>query len=362
MLDSTYLFLVGSYLAYAELSTFSHSPRILPRSVYLSHQFSFYTLGEDYHALISRSQLDISGQKLEVRKNVEINPFPSSPHHHHHHHHHGSESLESFIEGLGSLRFATQGDHHHHHTHTRRFSGSFDEPLASALAGGLDDIGVEAGAASTAPPVLPMYPNGAIPTSSFRNSIPIRSIGGGVSEGLSLLRREINKVRSPSLVPRTGGGGDGGHKASTGGSPGLVPLEFDEEDEDFLGRDGDHHREVAAVKEEKEQVAEQGGPVSDLDVSSSAGGHALIVDNDADVVFSGGGWDSQDRQAVEDEERFHDLIAPGLDSETFGEGTVVQEHYNRRGGGGGQAEGASAGSVVGGYGGGKKKKGKSRRR
>jgi hypothetical protein len=368
---STYLFLVASYLAYAELSTFSRSPRILPRSVYLSHQFSFYTLGEDYHALISRSQLDISGQKLEVRKNVEINPFPSSPHHHHHHH--GSESLESFIEGLGSLRFATQGDHHHHHhhhTHTRRFSGSFDEPLASALAGGLDDIGVGAGAASTAPPVLPMYPNGAIPGSSFRNSIPIRTIGGGVSEGLSLLRREINKVRSPSLVPRSGGGGDGdgGNKASTGGSPGLVPLEFDEEDEDFLGRDGGDHREVAAVKEEEEEAGaavvmmkkEQGGPVPDLDVSSSSGGHALIVDNDADVVFSGG-WDSQDRQAVEDEERFHDLIAPGLDSETFGEGTVVQEHYNRRGGA--QAEGGGAGSVVGGYGGGKKKKGgKSRRR
>ncbi|KAF8626772.1 hypothetical protein AX14_011424, partial [Amanita brunnescens Koide BX004] len=129
----------SNYLAHAELSTFSRSPRILPRSVYLSHQFSFYTLGEDYHALIRRSQLDISGQKLEVRKNVEISAFPSS-HHSHSHHHHGPESLESFIEGLGSMRFASPGDHHHHHhlTHSRRFSGSFDEPLASALAGGLE--------------------------------------------------------------------------------------------------------------------------------------------------------------------------------------------------------------------------------
>ena len=345
--------MVGSYLAYAELSTFSRSPRILPRSVYLSHQFSFYTLGEDYHALISRSQLDISGEKLEVRKNVEIHPFPSSPHHHHHH---GSESLESFIEGLGSPRFAAQGgDHHHHHhlthahAHTRGFSGSFDEPLANALAGGLDDMGIGPGAgpgaggagSSAPPPVLPMYPNGPIPGSSpfsrpttrtFRNSIPIRTIGGGVSEGLSLLRKEINKVRSPSLVPSNGGG------KATGDSPGLVPLEFDEEDEDFLGRD----EEVAVVVKE---------PVPEFDVPASsgagAGEHAVIVDDGADVVFSGG-WDSQDRQAVEDEERFHDLIAPGLD---MGEGTVVQEHHSRRGGEGG-----------GGYGGSKKKKGKSRRR
>jgi hypothetical protein len=236
---------IGSYLAHAELSTFSRSPRILPRSVYLSHQFSFYTLGEDYHALIRRSQLDISGQKLEVRKNVEISAFPSS-HHSHSHHHHGPESLESFIEGLGSMRFASPGDHHHHHhlTHSRRFSGSFDEPLASALAGGLEydlaGTGAGAGAAgaglgSAAPPVLPMYPNGAVPGSSLsfsrpttrtlRNSIPIRTIGGGVSEGLSLLRREINKARSPSLVPRR----DAGARPADG-SPGLVPLEFDEED------------------------------------------------------------------------------------------------------------------------------------
>lgn len=189
-----------------------------------------------------------------------------------------------------------------------------------------------------------------------------------MSEGLSMLRREINKVRSPSLVPRkegsgSGGGGDegngGGGNKPTDGSPGLVPLEFDEEDEDFLGRDGD--REVA-VKQEEQRVVVKEQAVPDLDVSppSSSGGHALIVDDDANVVFSGG-WDSQDRQAVEDEERFHDLIAPGLDSETFGEGTVVQEHYNRRVGG--QAEGGSgAGSVVGGHGGIKKKKGKSRRK
>ncbi|KAF8332992.1 hypothetical protein F5887DRAFT_995039, partial [Amanita rubescens] len=296
----------SNYLAYAELSTFSRSPRVLHRSVYLSHQFSFYTLGEDYHALLRRSQLDISGQKLEVRKNVEISPFPSSS---------GTHDAGGFAH------------HRHHHHHTRRISGSFDEPLASALAGGLEY-------SSIAPPVLPMYPNGA-PSSrprTLRNSIPIRTIGDGMSEGLSLLRREINKVRSPHLLPRT----EHGPPSTT--SPGLVPLEFDEEDEDFLGRD------TLDALDSGPSERERGDVVPVPDVSSSPIDHALI--DDVDDVSGGGGWDSQDRQAVEDEERFHDLlIAPG----TFGEETVVlpkQEEKERVG---------SSSS------GGKKKKGKSKK-
>lgn len=310
----------SNYLAYAELSTFSRSPRILHRSIYLSHQFSFYTLGEDYHALVRRSQLDISGQKLEVRKNVEISPFPSSSGTH--------DASESFIEG----GFAHHHHHHHHQHHTRRVSGSFDEPLASALAGGLEYT-------SIAPPVLPMYPNGA-PSSrprTLRNSIPIRTIGDGMSEGLNLLRREINKVRSPHLLPRT----EHGPPSTT--SPGLVPLEFDEEDEDFLGRDT-----LDALDSGPPGASEV---ISVPDVSSSpidVMKHALI--DDVDDVSGGGGWDSQDRQAVEDEERFHDLlIAPGLD-ETFGEETVVLPVQEEK-----EQVGSSAS-------GGKKKKGKSKKR
>ncbi|KAK2465840.1 hypothetical protein APHAL10511_001481 [Amanita phalloides] len=288
-----------NYLAYAELSTFSRSPRILPRSIYLSHQFTFYTLGEDYHALIRRSQLDIAGQKVEVRKEVEVSAFPSS------------HASESFIEGFAHTR------------DSRRFSASFDEPLANALAGGLEYM--------VAPPMLPMYPNGA-PGSrprTLRNSIPIRPIGDGMSEGLSRLRREINKVRSPHLLPRTG----------DSPSPGLVSLEFDEEDEDFLGRD------TLDGFERGDEAAPEVIPVPEPGPSME---HLLIEDD-------GGGWDSQDRQAVEEQERFHDLVAPGLEDETFsGEEVVVY----------GQAplDNVGGGIGSGGSGSGKKKKGKSRRR
>ncbi|KAJ6574111.1 hypothetical protein B0H19DRAFT_1063111 [Mycena capillaripes] len=60
-----------AWLAQAELSTFSSAPRVLPRAIYLSHQFAFYTLGEDYHALIRRYQFAIGGAKIDVRREVE---------------------------------------------------------------------------------------------------------------------------------------------------------------------------------------------------------------------------------------------------------------------------------------------------
>jgi len=38
----------------------------------------FYTLEEDYHALIRRHRLAISGAKIEVRKEVEASAFAVS--------------------------------------------------------------------------------------------------------------------------------------------------------------------------------------------------------------------------------------------------------------------------------------------
>ncbi|KAF8622444.1 hypothetical protein AX15_007027 [Amanita polypyramis BW_CC] len=258
----------SNYLANAELSTFSRSPRILPRPIYLSHQFSFYSLGEDYHALIRRSKLDITAQKIEVRKEVEVNAFPSS------------QASESFVEGFTLSR------------DPRRSSASFDVPLAKALAGGLDY--------TVAPPILPMYPNGA-PGSrprSFMNPIPIRTLGDGVSESLSRFRREINKVRSPHLLPRT----------ENSSSPGLVALEFDEEDEDFLSREMPDGLEP---KDDRQlDVVPNPEPAAHVLATSPNADH-MLADDDASS-----GWDSQDRQAVEDEESFYDLVPPNLMDET----------------------------------------------
>jgi hypothetical protein len=126
-----------SWLAQAELSSFARSAKLLPRSIYLSHQFSFHTLGEDYHALIRRYQLDISGHKIDVRKEVPVSAYSAG-------------SGESFVEGFSSPRYVRN----------RTLSLSFDEPLASALAGGLDY--------HHSPGVLPMLPNGMPGAQSFQ--------------------------------------------------------------------------------------------------------------------------------------------------------------------------------------------------
>ncbi|KAJ7272317.1 hypothetical protein C8J57DRAFT_1225858 [Mycena rebaudengoi] len=59
---------VGSrsiWLAQAELSTFSCVPRVLPRTIYLLHQFAFHTLGGDYNALNWRYKLGIGDAKTK---------------------------------------------------------------------------------------------------------------------------------------------------------------------------------------------------------------------------------------------------------------------------------------------------------
>lgn len=259
--------------------------RILPRSLYLSHQFSFHSLGEDYHALIRRHQFDIAGAMIEVRKAVEINAYSSG----------GGES--SFVEGFTSPR------------DIRRAPSSFDEPIASAISGSLDS--------SNLPAILPMYPNGVSGSTqpkSLRNSIPIRTmagIGDGVSEGIGRLRREMTKTRSPQLVART-----------DSNLSGPVPLEFDEEDEDFLPRDGlgasqddSNHPFSVSSQPSRDNADGRSGVSSELITpSQSVTQHLMDADvvgmMEEDIGFSG--WDPQDRLAIEEAEQYDDITAAGF--------------------------------------------------
>ncbi len=149
------------------------------RSIYISHQFTFQTLGEDY----------VGGAKIEVRRDVEASAF-------------AAETSESFIKGFAPRRDVC------------RASSSFDEPLASPLGAGLES--------GHAPPVLPMLPNGA-PRSgpeSIRNTIPTRSISDNISEGIGRIRNQFQqRVRSP--------------RGNIGS--GSTPLEFAKEEEDSRG-------------------------------------------------------------------------------------------------------------------------------
>lgn len=241
-----------SFLAEAELSTCSNSERVLPRSVYLSHQFTFHTLGEDYHALIRSYQFHIPGSKVEVRREVELSAYSMG-------------NNATFVDGFPS-RDVIHGP------------SSVDDPIASAISGSFES--------SNIPPILPMYPNGIPGTSmkSLRTSIPIRAMSGfgeGVTEGLGRIRREMHRVRPPHLSAR-----------SDNGAHDSVPLEFDEEDEDFL------NREMKGLS-----------PASFVPVDTVT--HKLL---EADVVGTVDeemfdGWDMDDKRAIEEAEEFAYLNA-----------------------------------------------------
>ncbi|KAJ7637387.1 hypothetical protein DFH06DRAFT_655538 [Mycena polygramma] len=292
------------WLAQAELSTFTSTPRVLPRAIYLSHQFAFYALGEDYHALIRRYQFVIGGAKIDVRREVEVSAFALGP---------GSGAGgEAFVEGYGSSSPRAI-------RRRSRTSSSFDEPLASALAGTHYRD-------ARPPPVLPMLPNGS--PASFRSSMPVRAVAGlgdGVAEGLGRLRREMRHqrqkqlARSPPTQPRKGGDDV---EAS-------MPLEFDEEDEDFaLPAAGgeDVFLRVHADREDDDALSattSRNGEGSVPSVSTPATSARALEDEERiDLDLDGGaegewhGWATEDKLAVEEAERFDDISVVGfLDEE-----------------------------------------------
>jgi hypothetical protein len=246
-----------SWLSFAELRTSSHSPLVLPQSLYLSHQFSFHALGDDYHGRLRRFQLDVLGPKIEVRKEVEVSAYATG-------------AGEAFIHGSHD---------------TGRASSSFDEPLSSAMASGLEY--------PSSPPVIPMFPNGT--PGSFKNSVPIQRVAAGLSDGMSegfaRVRRGVSRVRSPRLVAE--------NDMVAG-----VPLEFAEEDEDFALYDG------------ASNSREDGGSVS-VSTPSSGPGEAGEHKNDEN------NWSLWDGAKVDEiGEQFQEISVVGLMDEE-------QEHRSR---------------------------------
>ncbi|KAI0686244.1 hypothetical protein C8Q76DRAFT_313203 [Earliella scabrosa] len=307
----------ADWLSRAELSTFSPSPRVLPRLIYLSHQFAFHALGEDYHALLRSSHFDVPSAKIEVRKPIEVSAFATG-------------DADAFVQGI------PQHPHlHHHHSHSHHhqdgLASSFDEPLASALAAPLHPL-------HPSPPVLPMLPNGTpgSASKSLMHAIPIRQVAAGIqdgmSEGLGRIRRELGKARSPKL----------GARKEEAGEALSVPLEFDEEDEDFVVKDADPapmggvgagaggaveveaevgvSRSISTGAETRASAPSVSTP-STRSFEPLPAEHVLDGLGDAEVVGDRDGaemwtgWGPEEQQAVEDAERFDDITVGFMDEE-----------------------------------------------
>lgn len=254
------------------------------RSIYLHHQFSFYAFGEDYHALVRSYRFDFPVSKFEVRRAVQISAYTAG-------------------EG-GSFGGALPMD--------IRQSSSFDEPLASAMSIQLGEFSVPS------PKILPMLPNG-VPNPRFRDSIPIRSVAAGITDGVS---EGLGRLRRLKPMQPLGSGMN---------SPSWAPVEFDEEDEDFLlsGQD---------LVQEPGRTAE-GGTTSR---STSRDGASILtplstqpdffdtLDNDYGGREDERGWSREDRQAIEDAERFYDISAAGLMDEEQSTSGMLPELEKRK--------------------------------
>ncbi|KAF8125481.1 hypothetical protein EV363DRAFT_1175971 [Boletus edulis] len=226
-------------LAHVELSTCARSPGLVPRSIYISHQFLFYTLGEDYHALIRRHRVAISGAKIDVRKEVEASAFTGSS---------GADFVEDLAFPSDQVHSRSRS-HSHMHAHGPL---SFDEPLASAMSA---EMAYDR-SAGTGRAMIPMLPNGAAQQSTRTRP--------GTSWSGSETRAALSGM------------------SMSGGIPikvieGRVPLKFDEEDEDF-------GKGALVVAGEGEGISERDG--EDL----------------------WGVWSEEDRLAVDEAERFDDVL------------------------------------------------------
>ena len=247
-----------SWLAQAELSTYSPSPR----SLYLSHQFSFWSFPEDYHALLRQYQFtNVRGTKIHVRPQVQV----------------------SMMMGLECDRFVDD-------TTTTTTHTGFTRGISSALS---SDLLTDSNARSL--PVLPAYPNGVGRTSSFtassktpafiRNAMPIRKLGDGMSDGLDRIKREISSSYHYYHHRHHRHHHHHHHRRMSeedSAEDDSVPLEFGEEDEDFWN---------LATQDQQPQ------PDDDND------------DNDNDEEL----WNSRDvMKMVEEMEKFDDISVVGL--------------------------------------------------
>ena len=175
-----------------------------------------------------------------------------------------------------------------------RQSSSFDEPLASAMSIQLGEF------AGPSPKILPMLPNG-VPNPRLRDSIPIRSVAAGITDGVS---EGLGRLRRLKPMQPLGSGVT---------SPSWAPIELVEEDEDFLLSSEDPVQQPGRTAE--------GGATSR---STSRDGASILtplstqpdffdsLSNDYGDLEDERGWSQEDRQAVEDAERFYDISAAGL--------------------------------------------------
>ncbi|PLW30574.1 hypothetical protein PCANC_24392 [Puccinia coronata f. sp. avenae] len=227
-----------NWTSFAELDTFSHSLRILPRSIYLCHQFDFYHFAsavnhnnhtpssashhrvyhpslrdeEDYISRLSHANFEhIKKIKLVVKREVQIQPgdLSTSTYHRNSPNLSGMSTVEIDDHFVNHYPAAAPGSHestdsssskHHHHMYA--------EPLRSAVETVMDSTIVSPKSSSQ---FFPEFPNGHPGRRSSivaHHSSPLASLKKSVAENVvpvvgvvnERVRKELEKITSSGVM------------------------------------------------------------------------------------------------------------------------------------------------------------------
>ncbi|BGO94008.1 hypothetical protein NBRC10512_003641 [Rhodotorula toruloides] len=211
---------LARYSAQAEIETFSRSPLVLPRSIYQSQQFDFFSLPADHEAYARAGCSALPLRRLEVRSEVQIRPVEGAV---------SSDVSPSLSPTLSARRYST-------YSASSSFEpASFDQPIKNAMQTFLEAEAMLAPGSPNLP--TPTFPNG-VPGKhgSWRDSIPIpRKVGPAAIEGIGKVRQGLGQIRVPKGMMSLPG-----RRASSATSIGQVPsaaysssISFEDDDAVF---------------------------------------------------------------------------------------------------------------------------------
>jgi hypothetical protein len=244
---------------------------------------------EDYEALLRSGRFGVPTEPITVRNEVQISAYATDL---------NDSVMHADDYDLGETR--------HHQRQAK-----LHDPMVAAIAEELEY--------TQSPPIAyPMLPNGASLSSnasrSLLESIPIKrgahlamEITGGVGEGLGKLRREIAKVRSPSMRP-------------VADTPEIQELE----DEELLDADPDAGSSRMTSEAEASLRTPEGGR------------------DDRELADPWDEWGVDEQQAVAEAERF-DEIYPAGEMDEDCEEAAKRSNGNHDGHGNGNGNGHAGG-------------------
>ncbi|CAE6442054.1 unnamed protein product [Rhizoctonia solani] len=292
----------SEWVAQAEISTCTRSLKLLPSPIYLSHQFSFYSLCHDWQALLRQAHFNLPANKMNVRREVSARPIPTS------------ESEGAFLGSGAEDMFGA--------------SSSLDAPLASALHGSLSPTSTSQ--------QIPSFPNAYSGGKGTSWNDPVRRLSrlsDGLGQGLGSLKREIGKVRPSSgpserrvRSPKT-------PPSNVEGIPGIK-LEFDDDalfevDEEIPPADVDEPVEPGALRPSREDDASRSAESGSGSVPSTVPDMTML----ASPALTGdwpeegdsfGGQEEEYIQACEQDSEFDDLVVGLMDDEEEERRVIVE--------------------------------------